>query len=155
MAGVIAAHADDAFESLTQASNTATMFAPLAPFRSMFSALIVSRGWNWRPVSGKGLSIGLEPLARDCVPCRRTLKKPALAAINGDFFLIKPGPYQGDPSGLHITEGELTSRPTGNSFSVPPNGELKIGPVESKLRVIWADGKNRNSPWFERNPPGR
>ena len=29
----------------------------------------------------------------------------------------------------------------GSSFWVTPSGELKIGPVESKLRVIWPDGK--------------
>ena len=62
-----------------------------------------------------------------------------MAAINGDFFVIKPGPYQGDPRGLQIAQGELVSRPMGSSFWVTPNGELKIGPVESKLRVIWPD----------------
>ena len=65
-----------------------------------------------------------------------------MAAINGDFFVIKPGPYQGDPGGLYITEGELASRPEGNSFWVAANGDLRIGPVESKLRVKWPDGRS-------------
>ena len=37
------------------------------------------------------------------------MRKPALAAINGDFFVIQPGPYQGDPRGIQIAEGELVS----------------------------------------------
>ena len=81
------------------------------------------------------------------------LKKPAVAAINGDFFVIKPGPYQGDPRGLQIAQGELVSRPMGSSFWITPSGELKIGPVESKLRVIWPDGKTETPLGPERGTP--
>jgi uncharacterized Zn-binding protein involved in type VI secretion len=66
---------------------------------------------------------------------------PALAAINGDFFVIRPGPYRGDPRGVQILNGELLSRPTGNAFWVGMHGVLNIGPVASKLHVVWPDGK--------------
>ena len=96
--------------------------------------------WELHTIPGQGTVFGLEPLQGIVARAAAQLKKPAVAAINGDFFLIRPGPYQGDPSGLCITEGELASRPAGNSFWVAANGHLSIGPVESKLRVIWPDG---------------
>lgn len=34
-----------------------------------------------------------------------------IAAVNGDFFLIEKVPYQGDPKGLQILDGELSSGP--------------------------------------------
>ena len=83
------------------------------------------------------------------------LKKHAVAAINGDFFVIKSGPYQGDPRGLQIAQGELVSRPMGSWFWVTAGGELKIGPVESKLRVLWPDGKVETTARIERGPRRR
>lgn len=35
----------------------------------------------------------------------------AVAGINGDFFRIEAGPYQGDPIGLMVARGELLSSP--------------------------------------------
>lgn len=40
----------------------------------------------------------------------KTLGHP-IAAVNGDFFLIEKVPYQGDPKGLQILDGELSSGP--------------------------------------------
>jgi hypothetical protein len=101
--------------------------------------------WDLQAGLGQGTVYGLESL--DGI-VRRTVsatKKSAITAINGDFFVIKPGPYRGDPTGLQITQGELVSRPTGNSFWIAPDGELKIGLAESKLRVVWPDGKSKTS----------
>jgi hypothetical protein len=71
----------------------------------------------------------------------QSLHRPALAAINGDFFVIKSGPYQGDPRGIQIIEGELVSKPNGSSFWIDANGNFHLGSVASKFRVIWPDGK--------------
>ena len=97
--------------------------------------------WDLRTGLGQGTVYGLEPL--DAIVKRTSLSvgRDAVAAINGDFFVIKPGPYQGDPRGVQIANGELVSAPAGNSFWITAGGEPIIGPVESKLRVIWPDGK--------------
>lgn len=95
--------------------------------------------WDLHAGLGQGTVFGLEPLGGIVARTAATVKRPAVAAINGDFFVIKAGPYQGDPRGVQIAHGELVSRPAGNSFWVAPGGELRIGPVTSKLRVAWPD----------------
>jgi hypothetical protein len=97
--------------------------------------------WDIQTGLGQGTIYGLEPLTGIIDRTTTALKKPATAAINGDFFVINADPYQGDPRGLQLAAGELVSAPTGNCFWVSAEGELKIGPVESKLRAIWPDGK--------------
>lgn len=68
------------------------------------------------------------------------LARKAIAAINGDFFHIRPGPYQGDPLGLQILKGELVSAPTGASFWVDGDGQPHIGAVKTAFRVTGPDG---------------
>ena len=94
---------------------------------------------------GQGTVFGLEPLDGIVDRTAATLQRSALAAINGDFFVIKPGPYQGDPRGIQIAHGELVSRPTGTCFWVTPTGVPKIGTVTSKLRVVWPDGRTETA----------
>ncbi len=81
----------------------------------------------------------MEPLAGIVRRAAATFRTPALAAINGDFFVIQPGPYQGDPRGIQIINRQLVSRPLGNAFWVTADGDLSIGPVLSRLRVVWPD----------------
>src|ERR1043165_1781784 len=59
---------------------------------------------------GKGTIQGLASLSAQ-VQSVKTPRLNPLAAVNGDFFLIAPGPYQGDPKGLQIINGELVSEP--------------------------------------------
>ena len=136
--GVVAARADDAFKSLAQGVEYRH---DVRANGLSIHVLRIGRHqeWDLETGLGQGTVYGLEPLAGIVTRVAAQLKTPALAAINGDFFVIKPGPYQGDPRGLQIAQGELVSRPMGISFWVTPSGELKIGPVESKLRVIWSD----------------
>jgi len=63
-----------------------------------------------------------------------------VAAVNGDFFLIRSDPYQGDPTGLHIAQGELVSAPAGTSFWVDEAGDPHIGKVTAKFRATGPDG---------------
>lgn len=58
-----------------------------------------------------------------------------VAAVNGDFFHIRPGPYQGDPLGLQIRQGELVSAPRSASFWVDRKGHPRIGRVQAKFRA--------------------
>jgi hypothetical protein len=101
--------------------------------------------WDIRTGLGQGTIYGLEPLDGIVRRTALALRKSAFAAINGDRFAIKPGPYQGDPQGIQILDSQLVSRPTGNSFWVAANGTLHIGPVVSKLRVVWSDGKTETA----------
>ncbi|HQI27891.1 MAG TPA: phosphodiester glycosidase family protein [Sedimentisphaerales bacterium] len=63
-----------------------------------------------------------------------------VAAVNGDFFVIRPGPYQGDPLGLHIAQGELISSPTGPSFWIDREGQPHIGQVTAQFRAVGPTG---------------
>ena len=105
--------------------------------------LRLDRGQRWeiRSALGQGTVFGLEPLDAMVRRTGKALGKETLAAINGDFFVIKPGPYQGDPRGIQIAGGELVSRPAGNSFWVSATGEPRIGEITSRLRVVWPDGR--------------
>ena len=102
---------------------------------------LARQSWSLHAGLGQGEVFGLEPLDGIVGRTAAAHRRPAMAAINGDFFVIKPGPYQGDPRGIQITHGELVSRPSGNCFWVAPNGEPKLGIVASKLRVVWPDGR--------------
>jgi hypothetical protein len=141
VSGVVAAHADEIFKSLAQGVEYRHDVRAAGPLSIHVLRIDRHLKWDLETGLGKGTVYGLEPLPGIVARVAAQVKKPAVAAINGDFFVIKPGPYQGDPRGLQIAQGELVSRPMGSAFWVMPKGELKIGPVESKLRVIWPDGK--------------
>lgn len=63
-----------------------------------------------------------------------------LAAINGDFFVIKLGPYRGDPIGLQITNGELVSGSSRPAFWFDPDGAPRIGDVQTVIEVDLGQG---------------
>jgi len=83
---------------------------------------------------------GLMPLSRQVEALYRSGER-VLAGVNGDFFVIKPGPYQGDPQGLHVVRGELVSAPIGTSFWLDTQGRPHIGEVLSAFKAAWPDGK--------------
>ena len=139
--GVSNAIAEDAFKSLGQGVEYRHDVRAAGPLSIHVLRIDRQQKWDVETGLGQGTIYGLEPLPGIVRRVASLLKKPAVAAINGDFFVLKPGPYQGDPRGLQIAQGELVSRPMGSSFWVTAKGELKIGPVESKLQVIWSDGK--------------
>ena len=69
-------------------------------------------GWKWTTGLGDGRIYGLATTQAIANASASTLQGRLLAAINGDFFAIARGNYQGDPSGLQIMEGEILSAPT-------------------------------------------
>jgi hypothetical protein len=89
----------------------------------------------------------LSTLARDQVYGLATVSQQAaslrdarpVAAVNGDFFVIRPGPYQGDPLGLHIVRGELISSPRGESFWIDGEGRPCLGQVTAQFRAVGPD----------------
>jgi len=86
----------------------------------------------------KGTIFGLQPVRGQVADLPADRGKP-VAAVNGDFFWIREGAYQGDPTGLQIVNGELVSAPIGASFWVGPSGQPHIGEVTSQMRVVWPD----------------
>ena len=82
-----------------------------------------------------GLASVTEQIERATGPAGRPI-----VAINGDFFHIRPGPYQGDPLGLQVVNGELVSSPTGPSFWMDRDGQPHIGDVKAAFRVTGPDG---------------
>jgi len=99
---------------------------------------------------GQGRIYGLAPLSRQVTAVPRSLGKPVVA-INGDFFEIRPGPYQGDPEGLHILHGEVVSAPNDKAFWIDPDGEPHIGIVYSRFEILWPD--QRRSRFALNQPP--
>ena len=86
---------------------------------------------------GRATVFGLKNLPGQIESVSPSLGKP-IAGINGDFFLIKKDPYQGDPDGLQIMEGELVSSPDAKTaFWLDQHGLPQAGVVTSKLRITW------------------
>ncbi|MHC4740796.1 MAG: hypothetical protein ACYS8Z_02725, partial [Planctomycetota bacterium] len=83
----------------------------------------------------------LEPLRIQVKALDPALGKP-LVAVNGDFFRIRPGPYQGDPLGLQIIRGELVSSPKNTCFWIDPKGRPRIAYVQPAFRATWPDGSD-------------
>ncbi len=79
----------------------------------------------------EGHIYGLVPLSQQI----RTATDKPIVAVNGDFFHIRPGPYQGDPIGLQIIDGQLVSSPAGSSFWIDPNGQPHIDSVKATFRA--------------------
>lgn len=98
-------------------------------------------GWHWTTGLGDGRVYGLATTQAIATASASALQGRLLAAINGDFFAIARGNYQGDPSGLQIMEGEILSAPTNRGCVwFDAGGNPNLGLVESKLRVTWPDG---------------
>lgn len=100
-------------------------------------------GWQWTTGLGDGRIYGLATTQVIAAASASALQGRLLAAINGDFFAIARGNYQGDPSGLQIMEGEILSAPTNRGCVwFDAGGHPNLGLVESKLRVTWPDGSS-------------
>lgn len=100
-----------------------------------------------------GSWLGLSPTTTQLKFIPALSGKP-LAAINGDFFSWRKGPYQGDVAGLQIMNGELVSAPHSASknasdaplgtmaFWIDESGEPHLEKVTSLFEVRWpGDGK--------------
>ncbi|MEN6576941.1 MAG: phosphodiester glycosidase family protein [Phycisphaerales bacterium] len=82
---------------------------------------------------------GLASVSEQVAAFRSARVRP-VAAVNGDFFVIRTGPYQGDPLGLHIVQGELISSPTGTSFWIDGKSQPHIGQVAARFRATGPNG---------------
>lgn len=87
---------------------------------------------------GQDTVLGLEALSSQMQGLAPNLGR-ALVAVNGDFFRIRPGPYQGDPRGLQLCQGELVSSPHNLSFWIDAQQQPHIDPVQADFLLIWPD----------------
>ena len=84
---------------------------------------------------------GLSILSEQVKSVPAELGRP-LAAINGDFFRYERTPYNGDPRGLQIRQGELVSAPgSGVCVWVDAQGNPHLTNVLSQLSVTWPNGE--------------
>lgn len=97
------------------------------------------KGFEVFTTHGKGRIHALEGLSSQVAAFPAKEGQPRVA-INGDFFAIRPGPYQGDPEGLQIVNRELISAPLDKCFWIERNGEPRIGEIVSRFTVTWPTG---------------
>lgn len=84
-------------------------------------------------------SIGVATVSEQMSRWPRTAGRP-MAAVNGDYF-ARSGTHEGDPEGLHISNGELISAPNGKScFWVDAQGQPHVGEVKAQFNLKWPDG---------------
>ncbi|MBE0535751.1 MAG: phosphodiester glycosidase family protein [Phycisphaerae bacterium] len=96
-------------------------------------------GFDFVSTLGQGRICGLATVRRQVGTVGGELGR-AIAAVNGDFFVIRSGPYQGDPTGLHIVAGELVSTSRGGAFWIDTEGGARIGEVHTRIRVTGPGG---------------
>src|SRR5436190_20831912 len=65
-----------------------------------------NKDYELHTVLAKNTIVGLNTLSEQIKELPPEWGRP-IAAINGDFYRIEKGPYQGDPKGLQIMQGEL------------------------------------------------
>ena len=66
-------------------------------------------GRRWTTGLGDGRVYGLSTTSSIATDAAAALSARPIAAINGDFFMIARGNFQGDPTGLQIVEGDVVS----------------------------------------------
>ena len=91
-------------------------------------------------VMGKAAAIGLSTLREQIKSLSADLGQP-VAAINGDFW-NEGSPYEGDPSGLQVSEGELVSGPSERTcFWLDAAGNPHMTNVLSQFAITWPNGE--------------
>jgi len=65
----------------------------------------------------------------------------AIAAINGDFYVRESPPYNGDPRGLQILNGDLISAPDTVCVWFDAEGSPRLDEVKGDFNVTWPDGR--------------
>ena len=97
---------------------------------------------EFEAVLGGEYVLGIEPLDRIAERILRPQHYPA-AGINGDFYLLRNDPFQGDPTGLCVIDGELISSPVNRSvFVILEDGSPHIDRYKFKGTILREDGEN-------------
>lgn len=96
---------------------------------------------EFEAVLGGEYVLGIEPLNKIAERMSRLQHYPA-AGINGDFYLLRNDPFQGDPTGLCVINGELISSPVNRSaFVILEDGKPYIDRFQLKGTLYRDDGE--------------
>ncbi|MCP4725191.1 MAG: phosphodiester glycosidase family protein, partial [bacterium] len=83
--------------------------------------------------------LGIEPLNKTLERYNKQGRYP-VAAVNGDFYMLRRDPFQGDPTGLCVINNEIVSSPVERSVFVQYNdGTIGIERFELKARIVDKD----------------
>ncbi|MBN1294312.1 MAG: phosphodiester glycosidase family protein [Candidatus Latescibacteria bacterium] len=97
-------------------------------------------GITLEAVLGGSYILGIEPL-NSIIERLTSPNRHILAGINGDFYILKADPFQGDPIGLCVVDGEMVSSPVKRSvFVILKDGSLVIDRFSMLAEVKSADG---------------
>jgi hypothetical protein len=88
----------------------------------------------------KGSLFGLETMSDQIKQIPSAVGEP-VAAINGDFFAIAEGPFQGTICGAQIYQDQLISEPAGPMFWIAADGQPRIEDVKSNFQINWPNGE--------------
>ncbi|MCE5252569.1 phosphodiester glycosidase family protein [bacterium] len=78
-----------------------------------------------------------------------------VAGINGDFYILQSGPFQGDPVGFCVVNGELVSSPISRSaLVILEDGTLSIDRFRLSSRVKRTDGSSFRLSGVNQRCPG-
>ena len=84
--------------------------------------------------------IGIEPL-NHLMERVLTTGHQAVAGVNGDFYILEAGPFQGDPIGFCVENGELLSSPINRSaLVILEDGSLVIDRFHLNAYIRGPDG---------------
>jgi len=111
-------------------------------------------GLDLRAALGGESILGIEPLDR-MITRLSTPGCKIVAGINGDFYILKAGPFQGDPIGFCVSDGELLSSPVKRSaFVVTEDGSLIIDRFRLAASVTRGDGSKHTLSGINQRCPG-
>ncbi|MFC1493387.1 phosphodiester glycosidase family protein [candidate division KSB1 bacterium] len=90
-------------------------------------------------VLGGETILGIEPLDKTLEKYNKSGRFP-VAAVNGDFYMLRQDPFQGDPTGLCVIDNEIVSSPVERSVFVLYNdGTIGIDRFKLKASIIDKD----------------
>ena len=99
----------DAFKSLAQGVEYRHDVRAAGPLSIHVLRIDRQQKWDFQTGLGQGTVYGLEPLDGIVARVASQLKKPAVAAINGDFFVIKPAPIKAIHAACKLRRGNWSA----------------------------------------------
>ncbi len=116
--------------------------------------LPLPEGLKVTPALGGEQGFDRQPLSRIATSWQQRMGY-VTAAINGDYFSMTFSPYAGDPSGLHIQDGELVSLPWTNRSALVglKDGRVLIARFRSDAIVRLPDGTLLPLDGLNQQPP--
>lgn len=116
--------------------------------------LPLPKGLTLTPALGNGTGFARRAVSEIAASVHRS-KGYVTAAVNGDYFSMNFSPYSGDPLGIHIQDGELTSLPWANRSALVGlnDGRVLITRFQFSARLKFPDGTEEPLDGLNQPPP--